>query len=96
MEGNPYYLRWYIYPRFTVESQDLNAPIPPTAEYILIADGSWPGMTEYGWPRMYIPAEQIEEIVFIDRKTREETVLRNQAYDPSTMSHKWGVIHLKK
>lgn len=96
MEGNPYYMRWFIYPRFTVQSQEITAPIPEEADYVLIDDGAWPGMTEYGWPRVAIPAEKIEKMTFIDRKTHEETVITGQAYDPKTMSHKWGVIQLKK
>jgi hypothetical protein len=96
MEGNPYYMRWFIYPRYTVQSQDIEAPIPAEAEYILIDNGAWPGMEEYGWPRMFIPAAQIEKMVFIDRDTREETVVIGQDYDPATMSYKWGVIQLKR
>ena len=96
MEGNPYYMRWFLYPRFTVQSQEIVAPIPPEAEYILIDKGVWPGMTEYGWPRIPIPADQIVRMTFLNRETNEVTTIRNQAYDPKTMANKWGVIELKK
>lgn len=96
MEGNPYYIRWFIYPRYTVQAPEIVAPIPAEADYVLIDNGAWPGMTEYGWPRIFIPAEQIVRMVFIDRESGVETVVTGQAYDPATMAHKWGVIELKK
>lgn len=96
MEGNPYYIRWYIYPRFTVQSQEIISPIPDEAEYVLIDNGAWPAMKEYGWPRIFIPADKIEKIILINRDTLEEEVLVNQAYDPNTIPQKWGVIELKK
>jgi len=96
MEGNPYYMRWFIYPRYTVQVQDIVAPVPKEADYILIDNGAWSGMKEYGWPRISILASEIEEIIFIDRETKEESVLIGEDYNPETMSYKWGVIKLKK
>lgn len=95
MEGNEYYMRWFIYPRRTVQSQDISAEIPNEATYVLIDNGAWPGMKEYGWPRHYIAKEKIEFMAFIDKNTHEEVTVRDQDYDPKTMSYKWGVIKLK-
>lgn len=96
MEGNLYYIRWYLYPRQLVTSQDLDAPIPEEANYVLIDDGAWPGMTEYGWPRIFIPAEKIVKMVFIDRESKQESMITGKDYDPELYSHKWGVIQLRK
>ena len=41
MEGNQYYVRWFLYPRDVIYERDPNAPIPLEAEYIMIAHGIW-------------------------------------------------------
>lgn len=96
MEGNPYFLRWFIYPRNTIHSKTIYDQIPADAEYVLIAWGSWKfSAKEFGWPRITIPKEQIETIVFIDRTTGLETSINNADFIPQSFEQ-WGIIKLRK
>ncbi len=99
MEGNQYYFRWFIYPRNIVTSQEIDAPIPDEAQYVLIADGAWVwGEQKYGfgWPRISIPAEKIHRILLIDRNTDQVTEKKDTAYAWDKNAHLWGLIELKK
>jgi hypothetical protein len=97
MEGNQYFLRWFLYPRNIVTSQDINAEIPAETDYVMIAYGAWPwGVKEFGWPRLSIPKEKIARIIYIDRQTREVSAVENEDYVFVPNKEVWGVIELKK
>lgn len=94
MEGNVEYLRWYLYPRRLVHMMADNQ-IPPNAEYILIAKGECINV-ECGWPKITIPARQVEFLSFIDRDSQAETLIRNEGYDPIKYQDFWGILKLKR
>lgn len=97
MEGNQYYMRWFVYPRSLRYSRELQAPIPQDATYVMIAHGSWPwGASSFGWPRISIPKEKIHKIIIIDRSTMEEKTIENIDYVWQEKTPVWGVIELKK
>lgn len=96
MEGNPWYFRWFVYPRKLLSTQEIVQPFPDEGRYILIAHGAWVwGATQYVWPRVSIPADEIESITYIDRATQQETTVTNQPYTPSE-KETWGIIKLKR
>ena len=95
MEGNVDYIRYYIYPRRPVNSPDLQADIPSEADYVLITYGLWYSSI-HTWPRIAIPPEKIEKIVFINRETLETQTLENTGYIPNFDQELWGIIKLKK
>ena len=98
MEGNRYYFRWYVYPRKIVTNEkEIESPIPPEADYVLISYGAWIwNTTEYVWPRIHIPMEKIDIIYYINRDSLEETEVKNADYTPNFETQDWGIIELKK
>jgi hypothetical protein len=94
MEGNNAYLRWFIYPR-KMTVINLDHTIPPQTQYVLIAQGECAEGT-CGWPKIKIPKEQIEEMIFINRETLQEEVVTGRDFEPATDGMKWGIIKLKQ
>lgn len=95
MEGNVDFIRAFIYPRVPISSQELSAPIPSEADYVLIAYGSWYSDIK-GWPRFLIPKERIEWIRYIDRYTLEEDMQSDTDYIFEEGAEEWGLIKMKK
>jgi hypothetical protein len=94
MEGNSAYIRWFLYPRTTVNI-NLDGSIPESAEYVLIALGEC-NEGDCGWPKIDISQDNIEYIALIDRETQTGTLLTSQAYSLNRDVYKWGIIKLKK
>lgn len=97
MEGNPWYFRWYVYPRKLLSAQKVDSVPPQETEYILIAHGTWIwGATDYGWPKSTIPADKIDKIFIINRSSLEESIIENAPYIPRLSPEQWGLIKLKE
>lgn len=94
MEGNPDYLRWFIYPRKAVGLASDNT-IPEKADYALISIGEC-GEGDCGWPKISIPEEKIKRIILIDRETEDETIIENSGYELDKDKYQWGIIELRK
>jgi len=93
MEGNTDYFRWFMYPRKLIKINQ-NENIPNEAEYVLISLGEC-DEGDCGWPKIDIPAENIEYIALIDRETQEETIITDRAYTLNKDEFKWGIIKLR-
>ncbi len=94
LEGNPFYLRWFIFPRRTTGSSDPRAPIPAHVKYIIVSRGGWNG-GESGWPKIFIPPESILQVNLINRTTLRERTLTGEAYYKEVQPTEWGVMELK-
>ena len=94
MEGNPFYTRWFIYPRRMVQL-DENREIPTEADIALITYGIF-GHNKEVFPTITIPEENIAEIVLIDRSTLEVTTIMDAGFDPEDYQDDWGFIRFRK
>lgn len=94
MEGNPDYLRWFIYPRKMVGISAENT-IPEEADFVLISIGEC-GEGDCGWPKINILEDEIKRIILIDRGTEDETIVENSSYEPNNDRYQWGIIELRK
>jgi hypothetical protein len=97
-EGNTQYFQYFVFPRVLFQSSDSFAKIDPQVDYILIADGSSSRTEgdEKGWPKVFIPKENIEYIWLIDRKTQEEEQMEARDYVPQSFVGKWGLIKVRR
>jgi len=82
-----------MYPRKLIKINQ-NENIPNEAEYVLISLGEC-DEGDCGWPKIDIPAENIEYIALIDRETQEETIITDRAYTLNKDEFKWGIIKLR-
>jgi hypothetical protein len=98
MEGNLWYMRYFLHPRTLLGSDAIIMDPPETAEYILIAHGAWRGEEDHVWPKIEISAENVDKIILIDRDNLQTELIENQSYIPSENLEKetWGLIKLKK
>lgn len=94
--GNSGYMRYFLHPRILINFEDMYATIPEEATHVLISHGLWFGNAQPGWPKIDIPAEEIEVITHIDRDTGNVTVYKNTAYTVNSEQETWGLIKLKK
>lgn len=96
MEGNPFFFRWFVYPRTLISGPSSELIEQPfQAKYIMIASGGWPSATGIGWPKMDISAEQIESILLINRETLKEELHEQTDYIFADHLTNWGLITLK-
>jgi hypothetical protein len=93
MEGNPYYIRWFLYPRKTVQMLD-SIEIPKEAEYILISYGIF-GYHKNVFPNFSINKDKIKKIILVNQETLEISFIENQDFHPDDFVNKWGIIKLK-
>lgn len=94
-EGNIHYFRWFLYPRNLVQSIDVTADIPLTADYILISRGGWLG-GKPGWPKKMPKVECVETIHIINRKTLVAETVSTVDIDKNLNQDIWGIIKLKR
>jgi hypothetical protein len=93
-EGNGAIVTNFIYPR-RVKNLGLSSDVPRLEGqvYVLIARGSWPNLissTQYGWPKITIPAKRIWEFDISQQKSIEYS----KDYDPKSDSWDWGLIEV--
>lgn len=93
MEGNPHYIRWFFYPRRTVQMNE-ETEIPKEADYALITYGIF-GFHKKTFPDFEINKDKISKIILIDRETLETNIIENQDFIPEDYQDKWGIIKLK-
>jgi len=93
MEGNPFYVRWFFYPRRTIQMKG-SKEIPEKAQYVLITNGVF-GYQKSIFPNFPISKEKIKKIILVDRATLENIVISSQDYYPEDFENKWGIIELK-
>lgn len=97
MSGNGGYMRYFVHPRKTISATEILSPVPTEATHVLISHGEWIGGGEnWGWPKITIPAEDIEKITYLDRRTGEVSVVYGVNYEDNPDIDEWGVITLKK
>ena len=94
MEGNPDYLRWFIYPRKMVQMKG-SSEVPKEADYALLTYGVF-GYYKRTFPTFFIGQDQINEIIFVNQNTLEVTRQQNIDYHPEEYKNVWGLIELKK
>jgi len=94
-EGNPYYFRWFVYPRKMVQSSDAYALLPEAARFILVSNGGWNG-GDSGWPKIHVPEKNIKTVFLIDRYSLKERTVTAHDYYTSLAPTEWGVIELNK
>lgn len=92
IEGNMAMVEYFLYPR-KVKNLDPNTinNLPPKS-YLLIAKGSWEktGETDYGWPKIKVPAKSLW---FIDLKSNQ-SIQEVRDYNPDTDKWDWGLIEV--
>jgi hypothetical protein len=93
MEGNPYYTRWFVYPRKMVQLNGATE-IPAEADVVLITYGIF-GYHKKVFPTFPISNQRIDEIVLIDRTTLEVTKQTDIDFRPENYQDAWGLIRLK-
>jgi hypothetical protein len=93
MEGNKNYIRWFFYPRRTVQMLD-SKEIPKEANYALITYGVF-GHHKEVFPNFIIEKEKISQIILVDQQTLQTTVIDDLDFNPENFVNKWGVIKLK-
>lgn len=94
MEGNPHYLRWFIYPRGMVQMFE-STEIPADADYALLTYGVF-GYKKETFPNFFISREKIDEIIFVNQNTLEVTRKENIDFRPEEYENVWGLIKLRK
>lgn len=95
MEGNLWYMRFFLYPRALIAAESIEATPNDKAEYVLISHGAWIGEKDHVWPKVTIPADQIEKIIHIDREHLNTEIMAKD-YIPNYQDETWGFIELKK
>lgn len=94
MEGNPYYLRWFIYPRDMVQMFE-STEIPANADYALLTYGVF-GYNKKTFPDFSISRDKIEKIIIVNQNNLTVTVKEKNDYNPADYTNVWGLIQFKK
>jgi len=92
-EGNSAMVRYFLYPRTVANLDPSTVSELADNTYLVIAKGSWKriGDTDYGWPKVVVPAKKLWQI---DQDGQIlSTVARD--YNPSTDVWDWGLIEVK-
>lgn len=92
-EGNKFYFRWFVYPRNLLQSDDPHAPIPSSANFVLLSNGGWSNAAS-GWPKKSILSSCIKRVELIDRKSLQTKTVDPQSLDTTLLESDWGVIEL--
>lgn len=93
MEGNPEYIRWFLYPIKITQMLESN-DIPSEVEYIMISYGVF-DIHKNVFPNFPIGKEKIAKIILIDKETLEIQEIIGEDFIPENYQNKWGVIKLK-
>ena len=94
MEGNPNYLRWFIYPRKMVQTVG-DDDVPDSADYALLTYGVF-GYQKQTFPTYFISKAEIDEIIIINQNTLTVTRKQNLDYHPEDYQNVWGLIKLRR